>query len=92
MTATLTEKRRVRTTGTGGGCQVILYNDDVHTMEFVIDCLMRIFGHPHAVAHKVMVEAHQRGRAIAEVESQPQATEHCEQLRAAGLKADVETL
>jgi ATP-dependent Clp protease adapter protein ClpS len=90
MTATLTEKRSVRTTGTGGGCQVILYNDDVHTMEFVIDCLMKVFGHPPAIAHKIMAEAHQRGRAIAEVEDPAAARRHCAQLVGYGLAAEVE--
>ena len=70
--------------------QVILHNDDYHSMEFVVWCLMKVFGHNEQLATKIMYEAHARGRAVAEVESEPRARKHAEQLRSFGLIATVE--
>lgn len=78
--------------GTGGDAQVILYNDEVHSMPFVIGVLKRVFGHPAALARKIMLEAHRTGRAIAQVEPEPEAHRHAAQLRAVGFKADVERI
>lgn len=72
--------------------QVILYNDDVHTFEYVIVCLMRVFHHTAFIAQKVALEAHTRGRAIAEVEARSEALKHAKMLLALGLKAEVESI
>ncbi len=71
-------------------CQVVLHNDDVNCVEHVVKCLQTVFAHNVELAAKIMLEAHQRGRSIAEVETQTPATEHCEQLLAYGLTATVE--
>ena len=55
--------------GLSGHTQVILYNDSVNTAEHVVLCLMSVFQHPAPLATKIMLEAHTRGRAIAEVEA-----------------------
>ena len=57
----------------GWDSQVVLFNDDVNTFEHVIDCLMAIFGHGRQLAEKITLEAHTRGRAIAEVEPREKA-------------------
>lgn len=72
--------------------QVVLYNDDHTDAGFVVGCLIRIFSHPSPLAAKIMIEAHVRGRAIAEVEGIEEAKVHCSQLQAAGLGANVESL
>ena len=71
-------------------CQVVLHNDDHNSMEHVVECLMRVFGHPPALAVKIMAEAHHRGRAIAEVEGATEARLHRDQLVSFGLTATVE--
>lgn len=76
----------------GHGFQVILYNDDVNLAEYVVTCLVRIFGHPAALATKIMLEAHRTGRAIAQVEAEGPAREHAAQLHASGLRATVEPI
>jgi ATP-dependent Clp protease adaptor protein ClpS len=43
---------------------VILHNDDLNTMLFVIETLGVVFGYAHAKAWDLMVEAHNRGRAV----------------------------
>lgn len=82
--------------GTGGALdwdsQVILFNDDVHEIEYVIACLMAIFGHGERLAADITMEAHTRGRAIAEVEARAEALKHAAALRAKGLRASVESI
>jgi ATP-dependent Clp protease adapter protein ClpS len=70
--------------------QVVLFNDDHHSMEFVVMCLMRTFKHSAELAAKIMLEAHARGRAIAEVEGEEAAQAHCGQLQSQGLMARIE--
>jgi ATP-dependent Clp protease adaptor protein ClpS len=78
--------------GLGWDSQVILFNDDVNTFEHVIRCLMSIFGHGEQLATKIAVEAHVRGRAIAEVEPREPAERHAAELRRRGLGAAVESV
>jgi ATP-dependent Clp protease adapter protein ClpS len=72
--------------------QVVLHNDDVNSMIHVVTCLMQVFGHPWALACKIMLEAHRLGRAVAEVENETPARRHRDQLRSFGLSATVERL
>ena len=71
-------------------CQVVLHNDDVNEGGYVAGCLMRVFGHGRDLAWKLMMEANDRGRSIAEVESETPAIKHRDQLRSMGLSATVE--
>ena len=77
---------------TGDDWQVILYNDDVNEAGRVVRILARVFGHPHALAFKIMMEAHRTGRAIAQVEEESAAHLHAGQLRANRLQAVVERI
>ncbi len=43
---------------------VILENDDVHTMDFVVEVLLKVLGCPVERAVQFTFEAHTRGRAI----------------------------
>ena len=70
--------------------QVILHNDDHHSMEELVEALMRVFGHPAELALKIMFEAHCRGRAVAEVEAETPARQHRDQLQSLGLDATLE--
>lgn len=78
--------------GHDGLYQVILFNDDYNVEDYVVQCLIRIFGHGFQLARKIMWEAHTTGRAIAEVEGGDEARTHCTQLRAAGLGSEVEKI
>lgn len=79
-------------TGLGGTAQVVLWNDSVNSFEYVWDCLMRVFGHSSALAWKIMLEAHEKGKAIAEVEGAEEANGHCHELVSLGLRATVELI
>ena len=69
--------------------EVLLHNDDHNEMEYVLLSLMKVFGHSAQLACKIMIEAHQRGSAVAEVEGRSEAEKHCEQLRARGLSSTI---
>ncbi len=43
---------------------VILLNDDHHSMEFVVDVLLKVIGCPEEQAILLMLEAHHSGRAV----------------------------
>jgi ATP-dependent Clp protease adaptor protein ClpS len=44
---------------------VIMYNDDVTTMEFVVDLLIKVFHKSAIEASNVMMDIHQHGQGIA---------------------------
>lgn len=43
---------------------VVFYNDDFTTMEFVVDVLISIFNKPHYEAEKLMNAVHENGSAV----------------------------
>lgn len=49
--------------------RVIMINDDFTPMEFVIEVLMRFFGHSEGRATEIMLAVHTQGRAICGVYS-----------------------
>ncbi len=73
-------------------CQVVLHNDDANTVAHVIHCLQIVFAYDISMAAKIMLEAHERGKAIAEVEGKTAALEHRDQLRSYGLSVSVEPI
>lgn len=78
--------------GLGWDSQVVLYNDDVHTFDYVIAALCAVFGHGTQLAGRIAMEAHTKGRAIAEVEEREKAEAHAAILKAGGLRATVESI
>jgi ATP-dependent Clp protease adaptor protein ClpS len=72
--------------------QVLLHNDDHNTPDHVVRCIAKTFGHGRQLAIKIMLEAHETGVAIAEVEGETSAKLHRDQLRSSGLSSTVEKL
>ena len=72
--------------------QVVLHNDDRNEAFYVADCLMRVFGHDEGLAVKIMLEAHEKGFAIAEVEGETPARKHRDELESLGLSVTIEAI
>jgi len=49
--------------------KVLLHNDDYTSMDFVIEILTDIFHKTHAQAEQIMLQIHQKGKAICGVYS-----------------------
>jgi ATP-dependent Clp protease adaptor protein ClpS len=73
-------------------CKVILYNDNHNSMQHVMECLIKVFGHSVGMAKKIMLEAHKNGKTVAQVEGREEAVKHKQQLESAGITAEVETM
>lgn len=43
---------------------VVLHNDDINTMEFVVGVLRKVFGYTAERCVELMMEAHQKGRSV----------------------------
>ncbi|RKS87799.1 ATP-dependent Clp protease adaptor protein ClpS [Orbus hercynius] len=58
------EKLKVKHITPPAQYRVILHNDDYTTMDFVIDVLMRFFGHDENQATQIMFAVHQQGKGV----------------------------
>lgn len=64
-TQEITIDRPSTTMGLGANCNVILYNDEDHSMDEVAAQLMKATGCSMGNAMAIMLEAHNKGRAVA---------------------------
>jgi ATP-dependent Clp protease adaptor protein ClpS len=63
---------------------VVLLNDDDHTYEYVIEMLMRLFGHPPERAFQLAREVDLTGRVIVDTTSRERAELKQEQIHGYG--------
>jgi ATP-dependent Clp protease adaptor protein ClpS len=63
---------------------VILFNDDDHTFEYVIDMLKKLFGHPEPKGFKMAEMVHTKGRAVVDTTSKERAELKRDQIHAFG--------
>lgn len=68
---------------------VILFNDDVNSFDHVEDCLIRICFHAESEAHKIALEAHNKGQAICYKGSFEECETVGEKLSGEGLTVEV---
>ncbi|MBM3977854.1 MAG: ATP-dependent Clp protease adaptor ClpS [Planctomycetes bacterium] len=61
--------------------RVVLHNDDVTTMEFVVQLLVSLFHKSEPDAVKLMLEVHHRGAAVVEWTHRERAELYVEQVR-----------
>lgn len=69
---------------------VIVWDDPVNLMSYVVMVFKKVLGHSDAMARKLMLEVHQRGRALVASEPREQAEAYLEQLHAHGLHATLQ--
>lgn len=70
--------------------RVLLHNDDVNTMHFVVACLIKVFGFNESQAFAVMYEAHLKEVALCITEPFEIAELHRDRLIAFGLLSTIE--
>lgn len=66
---------------------IIVWNDPVNLMTYVVFVFQRIFGYPPALARKLMLEVHHEGKSIVSTEAREKAEHHVHQLHSYGLQA-----
>jgi ATP-dependent Clp protease adaptor protein ClpS len=73
-----------------GPWDVIVWDDPVNLMSYVVFVFRRIFGYPEEVARKLMLEVHRRGKALVASEPREQAEMYVQQLHGYGLQATMQ--
>jgi len=61
--------------------KVLLHNDDYTSMDFVVDVLIRIFHKTHAQAEQIMLQIHEKEKAVCGVYSFEIAQTKAEQVK-----------
>lgn len=69
---------------------VIVWDDPVNLMSYVVFVFRRVFGYPEPVARKLMLEVHRTGKALVASEPREQAELYVQQLHAYGLHATMQ--
>ncbi len=70
--------------------QVVVWNDPVNLMSYVVWVLRKLFGHPEAEATRLMLQVHHEGRAIVSSGPLEKAELDCHRLHHHGLWATLE--
>jgi ATP-dependent Clp protease adaptor protein ClpS len=69
---------------------VVVWDDPVNLMSYVVLVLRRVLGHPLERARRLMLQVHHEGRAVVATERLEQAEHHVALLHAHGLHATIE--
>ncbi len=69
---------------------VIVWDDPVNLMSYVVFVFKRVFGFPDHLARKLMLEVHEQGRALVASEPREQAERYVHALHGYGLRATME--
>jgi ATP-dependent Clp protease adaptor protein ClpS len=73
-----------------GPWDVIVWDDPVNLMSYVVFVFRRVFGFEEPVARKLMLEVHRRGKALVASEPREQAEMYVQQLHGYGLQATMQ--
>jgi len=69
---------------------VVVWDDPVNLMSYVVFVFRRVFSFPEDVARKLMLEVHHQGRALVASEPREQAEFYVQQLHGYGLHATMQ--
>ena len=69
------------------GWNVIVWNDPITLMSYVVLVFRRLFGYDHETATKLMLQVHEEGRAVVATQPREQAEVSVAKLHAFGLQA-----
>jgi ATP-dependent Clp protease adaptor protein ClpS len=84
MPDTVTLERPRQVTRLAPRWHVVLLDDEDHTYDYVVDMLMRVFGHPPEKAYLMAVEVDTLGRVIVDTTSRERAELKQEQIHGYG--------
>ena len=70
--------------------QVVVWNDPVNLMSYVVWVFRKLFGHPLELATRLMLQVHNQGRAIVSSGPLEKAELDCHRLHHYGLWATLE--
>jgi ATP-dependent Clp protease adaptor protein ClpS len=73
-----------------GPWDVIVWDDPVNLMPYVVYVFRKIFGFTEPVARKLMLDVHHKGKALVASEPREMAELHVRQLHAHGLQATMQ--
>jgi ATP-dependent Clp protease adaptor protein ClpS len=76
--------------GTDRPWQVVVWNDPVNLMSYVVWVFRKLFGHPVDVATRLMLQVHHEGRAVVSSGPLEKAELDCHRLHHHGLWATLE--
>jgi ATP-dependent Clp protease adaptor protein ClpS len=68
---------------------VIVWNDPVTLMSYVVYVLRKLFGHDEPTAHKLMMQVHTEGRAVVASGPREKSEHDVARLHAHGLQASL---
>ena len=72
------------------GWQVLVWNDPVNLMSYVVFVFQKVLGFDEGKAKKHMLEVHEQGRSVVAKETREKAELLCLRLQAFGLKSTLE--
>jgi ATP-dependent Clp protease adaptor protein ClpS len=70
--------------------KVLVHNDDVNSMDYVVNTLMRVFRFERSICERIMLKAHHDGVALCAIEPLEQAELHRDQLISYSLVSTIE--
>lgn len=73
-----------------GPWDVIVWDDPVNLMSYVVFVFRRLFGFPEEKARRLMLQVHREGRALVATEPREQAEYYVQQLHGYGLQATMQ--
>ena len=73
-----------------GPWDVIVWDDPVNLMSYVVFVFRRVFGFTEPVARKLMLEVHRNGRSLVASEPREQAELYVQELHGYGLQATMQ--
>ena len=78
--------------GTGNTAELIVYNDDHNTFDWVIQCLMEILEHTPEQAEQLSLIVHFKGKATVKTGPKPELLPKRQALVERGLSATIESI
>lgn len=73
-----------------GPWDVIVWDDPVNLMSYVVYVFRKVFGYTEGVARKLMLDVHHKGKALVASEPREMAEMHVKQLHSHGLQATMQ--